>query len=497
MRVVRWIKSPYLQGALFSVAYLVTRFFNIRVLPIVTDEAIYLRWAQVIARDSGQLFLPLTDGKTPLFMWSVIPFLALIEDPLLAGRIFAVLLGLVGLIGVWIFTTLLFGTRAAWFAALFWTVIPYVYTYDRLALVESLLLACHIWFLVMLVLFIQRRSLLYAGLTGLFWGAAFLAKPSALTLAISIALLLSTTNVRYKLRRLVGGLAVLMTIAVLTAATVKVSPSFRSIFTRTAEYTFTPYEFLKRPYEIISGNSSSLAEWFVGNVTWPIVLWMGVGTIVAFRRSPRAGLALLGIGGLTIGVLIVTGKVLYPRYLLGVLPVLVPLAGLGGASVVVGRRAMFALALVVASLLPAIMFDTRLALAPETAPFAHVDRWQYVSSWASGHGIYQYAQFLRKQAKDQNVVVGAEGRFGNPYNGLEVYLDRVRGVSIIPVDHDLARIPPALRQTGVRTYLIANQSRLQLPPEAPVEKIEFVPKPRLDNKTPQDGLWLLRIKEER
>src|SRR3990167_7850508 len=84
------------------------RLYNLNYLPIFGDEAIYIRWAQVMRAEATLRFLPLSDGKQPLFMWVVIPFLKLISDPLVAGRIVSVLSGLGSLIGVFTLSFVLF-----------------------------------------------------------------------------------------------------------------------------------------------------------------------------------------------------------------------------------------------------------------------------------------------------------------------------------------------------------------------------------------------------
>jgi len=53
-------------------------------------------------------FLPLSDGKQPLFMWLIIPFLKFLKDPLIAGRMVSVLAGFGSMIGVGLLSYLLF-----------------------------------------------------------------------------------------------------------------------------------------------------------------------------------------------------------------------------------------------------------------------------------------------------------------------------------------------------------------------------------------------------
>src|SRR3989344_1722286 len=80
------------------------RTYNIFSIPIFADEAIYIRWAQVMRAEPSLRFLPLSDGKQPLFMWVVIPFLKILKDPLLAGRTVSMFTGLATILGIFLVT---------------------------------------------------------------------------------------------------------------------------------------------------------------------------------------------------------------------------------------------------------------------------------------------------------------------------------------------------------------------------------------------------------
>src|SRR5688572_22984012 len=88
-----------------------TRFYNILSLPIFTDEAIYIRWAQIAANDAAWRFISLTDGKQPMYVWIAMILMKLIEDPLLAGRLVSVLAGLGTMIGIFFLTSEIFKNR--------------------------------------------------------------------------------------------------------------------------------------------------------------------------------------------------------------------------------------------------------------------------------------------------------------------------------------------------------------------------------------------------
>src|SRR3989304_10568257 len=104
-------KKLILMGILILGAAFLLRIFRLTLLPIFADEAIYVRWAQVMRAEETLRFLPLSDGKEPLFMWSGIPFLKIFTDPLFAGRFLSVLAGIATIVGVFVSSKLLFKSK--------------------------------------------------------------------------------------------------------------------------------------------------------------------------------------------------------------------------------------------------------------------------------------------------------------------------------------------------------------------------------------------------
>ncbi|HSS44767.1 MAG TPA: hypothetical protein VLO07_05430, partial [Thermoanaerobaculia bacterium] len=67
---------------------------GLRDLPIFCDEAIYLRYAQLVLQDPVRnAFVSLVDPKPPLHYWLLASVFRLTRDPLLAGRLLSVLAG--------------------------------------------------------------------------------------------------------------------------------------------------------------------------------------------------------------------------------------------------------------------------------------------------------------------------------------------------------------------------------------------------------------------
>src|SRR5437867_2051808 len=128
--VKNWGVSFFVLLLILGIAF-VLRFYNLNSIPVFADEAIYVRWAQVMRAVPSLRFLPLSDGKQPLFMWSVIPFLKLFNDPLIAGRMLSVLAGLGTLVGIFFLSfTLLRSKKISLVACLIYAVSPFSLFFD-------------------------------------------------------------------------------------------------------------------------------------------------------------------------------------------------------------------------------------------------------------------------------------------------------------------------------------------------------------------------------
>ncbi len=150
-------------GSGIIVLALVLRIVNLTYLPIFGDEAIYIRWAQVMGAEPGLRFLPLLDGKQPLFMWVLMFLVRRFADPLFIGRLTSVFYGMGTLIGIFALSFYLFKSKKiASIASLFWAISPYSVFYDRLALVDSMLTMFTVWTLFFGVLTSKTKRLDFA-----------------------------------------------------------------------------------------------------------------------------------------------------------------------------------------------------------------------------------------------------------------------------------------------------------------------------------------------
>src|SRR5215510_11613406 len=75
--------------------------YLLSLFPILVDESIYLRWAEIIDHQ-GQWFVSLLDAKQPLSYWLyAVIRMGWSGDPLLAGRLVSVTAGLFSTVGIY------------------------------------------------------------------------------------------------------------------------------------------------------------------------------------------------------------------------------------------------------------------------------------------------------------------------------------------------------------------------------------------------------------
>ncbi len=412
-------------GLFLAVFYFATRLTNLTLLPIFTDEAIYIRWSQIALQDPQHRFISLYDGKQPLFVWLNMLTLNLSIDPLVAGRLVSVAAGLASLIGIIVLAGRLFGKKAGFLAGLLYIISPFFLFYDRLALYDSLTNTFMIWALLLQIILVQTLRLDAALLLGFAIGGGLLTKSSA-GFAIYLlpgSLLLFDWQRSGRWRRLLrwGGLSlVAILIAFLLETIMKLSPYHYMVGLKTARF-IVPFRefFVADAWARFHGNLGGLTNWLIAYFTWPWLIGVGIILLTTLKLHWRKTLLLFGwfIGPYL--VLAAFGLILYPRFILFMtFPFLVILAfGLGSIRSIWLRATSYVL---LASY--AIYFSGQIIFNPIFAPLPNADRSQFLDDWPAGYGINEIVAFLRQESLSKNVYVATEGTFGLTPYALEIYL---------------------------------------------------------------------------
>jgi len=252
-------------------------------LPVFADEAIYIRWAQVMKAEETLRFLPLSDGKEPLFMWLVIPFLKFIHDPLVAGRIVSVLSGLGTLIGVSYLSYLLFKSKkVALAAALIYAVTPFAFFFDRMALVDSMLTCFGIWTFIFSYLSITKSRLDFAMLAGFALGGAWLTKSPALFFALMLPTLLIFSK-----NKLIAIYYLLITIAIGYGFynILRLGPNYSMIGARNLDYVYPISHLLSSPFDPLKPWLLQSWQWLVMMGPWELLVIGSIGLLVNWKKN--------------------------------------------------------------------------------------------------------------------------------------------------------------------------------------------------------------------
>lgn len=483
---------------------LVSRAINLTILPVFADEAIYIHWAQVIWHDAGNRFIPLSDGKPPLFMWLMVPFLKVITDPLLAGRLLSTVAGLATLIGTYLLAKKLFSSKVALVAGVLVILQPFLLFYDRMALVDSLLTAFGVWSFYLGVSLLERPTIGKGIILGTLWGGAVLTKPTGISFPLLTPPLLLLYPMRKwwpKIKRLIvpAGLAVGYGLGFVNV--LRLSPAFHMLGSRTGDYLRTWRDFVTQGSEYIPDTAGVLFHWLVSYFSWTLVVWLAVGLWLAWRRKEKKiGVILLWVV-IPFAIQALIGKIIYPRYLLVTAPFLVTFlawTGIETWQLVVRQRLAWAKGLLgvlaAATVAYWLYFDYWLLINPARAPFDYAEQEQFLYQWSAGYGVKEIADYLKALPSDQDIVVATEGYFGTLPNGLQIYLDGVRHIHIYGVGQPIFYLPDevarALRE-GQETYLVVNSTRMKIENAKGLELVAEYPKP--EGPKGQEKLLLYKV----
>ena len=450
------------------------RTINLTSFPIFADEAIYIRWAQVMKNESTLRFLPLSDGKPPLFMWSVIPALKLFSDPLFAGRIISVFTGIGTITGVFTLSYLFFQKKhTSLIAALFYTLSPFSFFFDRMALVDSMLTFFGLWTLIFATLTVKHMRFDLAMVTGYFLGASLLTKPPALFFALllpSLVLLAKLPKQKNKksiyIAKLFSFYLIILAIAYGIYNILRLGPNFHQLSSRNYDYVYPFSHLFERPLDPLLPFLHRTLLWLEDLGPYLLVAFFIVGVIMHFKKYPKKYLILLSWTFIPVIISAEFAQVFTARYVLFALPTFIILSSTAFLDFKNKLYRNLSMLVILWFIIHAISINYFIITGPERAPLPSSERSGYLEEWSSGTGIRESADIIKKMAAEnpsQHFLIGTEGFFGTLPDGMQVYLEGIKNVTVIGVGQNISHIPQSLvdsKVSGNRTFLAANSSRL-------------------------------------
>lgn len=432
----------YLIGmVLITVLYFAVRLPNLTYQPVFADEAIYIRWAQVMKAEPTLRFLPITDGKTPLFMWMMMPMFKVFDDPLFAGRLLSVFSGYGTLLGLAFIGWQFIHKRVGMWCAFLVAITPYFVFFDRMALVDSMLAAFSVWSVALALLLIKYPRIDLAMLLGYIMGGALLTKTPAFFTLITMPLSILTFNFKSaKRENRVFRLFFLWLVAIVITLGIynilRLGPGFSNLSARNQDYVLSPTMLLTRPLDPFIPHFNDLKEWFpplLGIIFLGALAW---GVFQAFRTKQIYLVSLLLFSLIPLVIEMALLRTFTARYILFPITYLVVIAAFGIDNVVsrlskvYSRKAVLVVALVILLAWPAYyiyFLHTNL----EKAPLPRAERNGYLEEWTAGYGLKEIAAYLIEESKKEDIVVTTEGSFGTLPDGLQIYVDKVSAIAVV------------------------------------------------------------------
>lgn len=483
--------------------YILSRLLFLGRLPVFFDESIYIRWSQQ-ALHHGRLLASLTDGKPPLHVWFMIPFIRVFKDPLVAGRLASVTAGGATVLGMFLTGKELRDWKLGAWAGFLYVVCPFTLWYDRVAITEGLLLTLFVFAVYFALRAARTLELWWLAPLGASIGLAMLSKGTAqlLFVIVPFAYLVRARApgegaVKHPLWRWAAIFLGSFALAIGIFSLLRFSSMYHLIGVRTAITTKDLGEVIGHPFDVFFSNLGTMGSTLVVFVT-PLLFAAALGGLALglFKRwRPSRFLFVWALVVVLVEALVAKHwmfDAILPRFFLSMLPPLLlgaAYAAVEGIEAARGwkpgksalRALVIALVLMVVLALP-IYTDAMVIADPAGAPLPYWIRVQYVTDWPSGWGIKGSADFLKAQsARGQFVVVGSNIRgIGLPTDGLLMCLEGNQSVKVVPFSMSTEEFPKELRDAANRypTYVVFNSfPGHEKPPEDwPLIPIKIFPK---------------------
>jgi len=489
-------------------SFFLIRLQNLTSIPVFGDEAIYIRWSQIIKNEETLRFVPQTDGKQPLFMWLTAVGLRFHSDPLVVARFISVLAGFSILIGIFLTTCiavdffnpsrdpLKFIAESVrdnfyygFIASLIYVFLPFSFFFDRLAVPDTLLSMFGLWSLFLSLLLTKFKRLDLSLILGLVLGLAWLTKSPAIyfvVLSIGTFLVFNFKKITSYYLPIISSI-----IAFLVYNILRLGPQFQMIALRNKDYVWSLSDILKHPLDPLMPHLHDTLVIFGQYISWPILIFALVGLFLFFFYQKNLHLfVILSWFVLPLIANSAMAKVFTARYILFIIPSFIILLGIGLS--VFFKTSFGRIFFVLVLLIPNILWIKKISLEPFSVTLLSTES-GYLSGWTSGWGIRESSDYLKTRASEANVIVGTEGSFGTLPDGLQMYVDGVDQLTVIGLGLGFTSIPDSLtnaREFGDEVYLAINQSRLTLT-SLDQDKLELVDS---WNKPQNDKYLLYRLK---
>jgi hypothetical protein len=432
-RVKRNVSIGILLFLILSVASALRCYRLGSLFPILVDEGIYLRWAEIVHHQQ-QWFIATLDAKQPLCSWIYATLRIFAPgDPLIQARAVSVFAGVLSTFLLFRLSRQLAGTLAGLASAALYAVAPYGVFFDRVAYTEGVLNALTIAAVCSVVHSFRdaKPSFVHAASAGLWLGLAFFCKSPALPFAAIPAIIcFFYSRDRWKLLLVTYAVAAIFpAILFWSAPSAPVSPT-NHFFLHQLNYFAAPSALMQSPFTHLKGNSRLLFQYLRVYLTLPLVLATAVSWVVLIRKKAGLPCAILSFVGLILIGEIIALEYFPSRY---AFPYLWPcFVVVGCAAGHLKDRAKLVAALYFCLVLGGMAVQSveilrapRQHLHPEDAT-AFLTANPY-----AGFGVNEAVRFIEGTASEQGpLVLLTDPIWGLPADPMFVYLNLHHGIEV-------------------------------------------------------------------
>ena len=455
-----------------------------------TDEAIYLRWAQISLHDSAWRFISLTDGKQPLFVWFAMLAMKFIKDPLLAGRLVSVFSGFFTMIGLWLLSYELFRNRKiAFLATILYVFYPFAQVYDRMALMDGMVGTFAVWALYFSVLLVRRVRLDIAYTLGFIIGAGTLTKTSDFFSIYSMPFLILLFDFKSKLlqHRIIKFIALALFAVIVSQifySVLRLSPLFEMISAKNAIFVYPFSEWLSHPFTFFVGNLHGLFSWLFMYLKLPYILLI-VFSFIFITKFFREKVLLFLYFLFPFVALALFGRIIFPRFIYFMSLFLLPLAAWSLNFIIdyleqklklknIYVKLVFSFILVTVFVIYSAYTSFIFAYSPIKASIADSDSNQYINNWSAGWGVSESVALFKQKAKEGKIFIGTEGTFGLMPEAMELYLVQDPNVTIKgywPIGNELPKEALDYAKKMPSYFIFYQPEHIIIPPNFPLKLI--------------------------
>lgn len=431
----KWLALTLLAAALAAILR------SIRLMslfPILVDEAIYLRWAEIV-QHRHIWFISLLDAKPPLSTWIYAGVRLVFPDqPLLGSRIVSVIAGTLCVFVLYRIGFLLAGYRAGVSTGFLYAVLPFGVFYDRIAYVDALVNlagACLIY--AALIAFgaptlSWRRTLM----TGLVFGIGLFIKTTIGLFALA-PLAIGVYLYRRSVRTLIPHIAAIYAVAALFLLWLQLAipsgPTFatNNILLHHTSF-FTPLPVLAHyPLLNLSFNAALLAGYAKSYIGYTALIAMLAAIAALLARGCYLPVVIFAACTLPFGLVLACLEYFPSRYAFPLVWPELLLLGCAAAIPVNQRRLRNLLYVATAMVFIAMAVQSaRILRTPELA-LHESDADEFLGPGPySGSGVLGAIAMLRSEARRGPITVLTDPWWGPPTDAVFAYLNQRGGTQV-------------------------------------------------------------------